>query len=137
MNQEQPLTSAHTVIESYYYAYRATGDTKYQDWAWDAFLALNATCRTGSGFSSIADVNTPGGGEKLDLQESFFFAEVMKYSYLIQAPVSYLFLRIPFPFIVFGFGSEDLELIIFSGCRFPSRLQWHEPVRLQYGGAPT
>ena len=76
------------VIESYYYAYRATGDTKYQDWAWDAFLAINSSCRTDSGFSSFADVNTPGGGDKLDLQESFFFAEVMKYSYLIQAPVS-------------------------------------------------
>ena len=76
------------VIESYYYAYRATGDTKYQDWAWDAFVAINETCRAGSGYSSIRDVNKPGGGGFHDFQESFWFAEVLKYSYLIHAEVS-------------------------------------------------
>ncbi|KAI9652217.1 MAG: maturation of Asn-linked oligosaccharides protein [Alyxoria varia] len=73
------------VIESYYYAYRATKDKKYQDWAWDAFLAINSTARVGLGFTKISDVNAPGGGEKQDNQESFLFAEVLKYSYLIQA----------------------------------------------------
>jgi len=79
------------VVESYYYAYRVTGDQMYRDWAWDAFVAINATTRTGSGFSSISDVNAPGGGEKTDNQESFLFAEVLKYSYLIHAPVSDVF----------------------------------------------
>lgn len=79
------------VVESYYYAYRITGDQKYQDWAWDAFLAINSTTRTSTGFSSISDVNAPGGGAKLDNQESFLFAEVLKYSYLIQASVSLKF----------------------------------------------
>lgn len=74
------------VIESYYYAYRATSDVKYQEWAWDAFLAINATTRVGSGFSSISDVNKPNGGGFTDFQESFWFAEVLKYSYLIHAP---------------------------------------------------
>lgn len=90
------------VIESIYYAYRITGDQKvspfclaslksadlrkYRDWAWNAFVAINATTRTSSGFAGITDVNTPGGGSKYDNQESFLFAEVMKYSYLIHAP---------------------------------------------------
>lgn len=73
------------VIESFYYAYRATGDTKYQDWAWEAFLNINATCSAGVGFSAINDVNAPDGGGFTDFQESFWFAEVLKYSYLIQA----------------------------------------------------
>ncbi|KAK5662016.1 hypothetical protein OQA88_10127 [Cercophora sp. LCS_1] len=73
------------VIESYYYAYRATGDPKYQEWAWDAFLAINETCRAGSGYSSIENVNRPFGGRHTDFQESFWFAEVLKYSYLIHA----------------------------------------------------
>lgn len=73
------------VIESYYYAYRATGDTKYQEWAWEAYLAINATCRVGSGYSSINDVNAVGGGGFQNFQESFWFAEVLKYSYLIHA----------------------------------------------------
>jgi mannosyl-oligosaccharide alpha-1,2-mannosidase len=38
----------------------------------------------GSGYSSINDVNVPGGGGWSDFQESFWFAEVLKYSYLIQ-----------------------------------------------------
>ncbi|KAJ4361670.1 hypothetical protein N0V95_001654 [Ascochyta clinopodiicola] len=72
------------VIESYYYAYRATGDTKYQDWAWDAFVAINATTRVGSGYSTIQDVTAAQGGGFSDMMESFWFAEVLKYSYLIQ-----------------------------------------------------
>jgi mannosyl-oligosaccharide alpha-1,2-mannosidase len=74
------------VIESFYYAYRATGDTKYQEWAWDAFVAIRDTTRVGSGYSSINDVNVKGGGGFSNFQESFFFAEVLKYSYLIHAP---------------------------------------------------
>lgn len=74
------------VVESYYYAYRATGDSKYQDWAWAAFVAINSTCSVGDiGFAAISDVNVEGGGQKYDQQESFFFAEVLKYFYLIQA----------------------------------------------------
>jgi mannosyl-oligosaccharide alpha-1,2-mannosidase len=73
------------VIESYYYAYRATGDSKYQDWAWDAWKAINASCVVGAGFSAINDVNAADGGGWSDFQESYFFAETLKYSYLIQA----------------------------------------------------
>lgn len=76
------------VIESFYYAYRATGDQKYRDWAWTAFVAINATARTGSGFAELKDVNKQNGGGFMDFQDSFLFAEVLKYSYLIHAPVS-------------------------------------------------
>jgi mannosyl-oligosaccharide alpha-1,2-mannosidase len=103
------------VIESFYYAYRATGNRTYQDvgyipchgsstqflcvqrciwfimadhilqYAWNAFFAINNTVRMGSGFSSVTDVNAPGGGASANFQESFLFAEVLKYSYLIQS----------------------------------------------------
>ncbi|KAI0014788.1 glycoside hydrolase family 47 protein [Xylariomycetidae sp. FL0641] len=73
------------VIESYYYAYRATGDRKYQDWGWDAFLAINATCAAGVGYSAVNDVTVAGGGGFVDAQESFWFAEVLKYAYILQA----------------------------------------------------
>jgi len=78
------------VIESFYYAYRATGDQIYRDWAWNAFVAINSTCRVGSGFAELNDVNAPNGGGFNDFQDSFLFAEVMKYSYLIHAPVRYI-----------------------------------------------
>ena len=58
---------------------------RYQDWAWNAFVAINATTRVGSGYSTIRDVNAPGGGGSTDMMESFWFAEVLKYSYLIQS----------------------------------------------------
>ncbi|KAK0617262.1 glycoside hydrolase family 47 protein [Immersiella caudata] len=71
------------VVESYYYAYRATGDTKYQEWAWDAFQAIQRACRVGSGYSGVVDVNKPDGAGYTDAQETFWFAEVLKYLYLI------------------------------------------------------
>ncbi|EEH34358.2 mannosyl-oligosaccharide alpha-1,2-mannosidase [Paracoccidioides lutzii Pb01] len=74
------------VIESYYHAYRITGDIKYQDWVWEAFEALVRTCRTDSGFSAISNVNTLDGRKKKNFQESFLFAEVMKYAYMTFAP---------------------------------------------------
>nr|OQO27309.1 Mannosyl-oligosaccharide alpha-1,2-mannosidase 1B [Rachicladosporium sp. CCFEE 5018] len=74
------------VIESFYYAYRATGLRVYQDWAWNAFLAITKTTRVGSGYSEITDVNAPAGGNFTNFQDSFLFAEVLKYSYLIHAP---------------------------------------------------
>lgn len=70
------------VIESFYYAYRITGQQQYRNWVWDAFVAINATCRTDSGFAGINNVNTANGGSKMDNQESFIFAEVLKYAYL-------------------------------------------------------
>jgi mannosyl-oligosaccharide alpha-1,2-mannosidase len=81
------------VLESLYYAYRVTKDPKYQDWAWDAFVAINATTRTASGFGHVTDVNAARGGTAGDNQESFLFAEVMKYAYLIHAPVGSALVR--------------------------------------------
>lgn len=55
-------------IESYYHGWRLTGNPKYQEWAWDAFLNINSTCRTDAGFSGVRNVNVVGGGEKMDYQ---------------------------------------------------------------------
>ncbi|KAH0607684.1 uncharacterized protein H6S33_002718 [Morchella sextelata] len=71
------------VIESYYHAYVNTKDEKYREWAWTAFQGINKYCRTDTGYSSITNVNAVGGGSKSDVQESFWFAEVLKYLYLI------------------------------------------------------
>lgn len=74
-------------IEAWYYAYRATRNTKYQDWAWAAFEAINRYCRTDTGFSAILNVDAEDGGGRSDVQESFVFAEVLKYIYLIHLEV--------------------------------------------------
>ncbi|KAI9741587.1 MAG: maturation of Asn-linked oligosaccharides protein [Claussenomyces sp. TS43310] len=72
-------------IESMYYAYRITGDSIYQDWAWNAYLAVNASCAAGSGYAELQDVNTTSLSWNDD-QDTFFFAEVLKYAYLIHTP---------------------------------------------------
>lgn len=79
------------VIETWYYAYRATKKEKYREWAWAAFLAMEKVCKTKSGYSAISDVTKLDGGEKLDKMESFLFAEVFKYLWLMFADVGAFF----------------------------------------------
>ncbi|GME33662.1 glycoside hydrolase family 47 protein [Neofusicoccum parvum] len=73
-------------LESFYYAYRATGDTKYQDYIWNAFRNLRQFSKVGSGFSTLLDVNAPAGGGFGNYMPSFFLAETLKYAYLAHAP---------------------------------------------------
>lgn len=71
-------------VESWYYAYQATGDQYWRDVAWAYVLAQNTTLRVGSGFASINNVlNATGGGSRSSMQ-SFMLAEVLKYQWLIQ-----------------------------------------------------
>ncbi|RUS25640.1 glycoside hydrolase [Jimgerdemannia flammicorona] len=80
-------------IESLFYFYRLTGDSKYQDAAWHLFQAINSTSRTPVGFSKIEDVTKSDGGKFIDMQESFFLAETLKYLYLIFSPPSMISLN--------------------------------------------
>lgn len=70
-------------VESLYYAYRSTGDTNYQDLAWEAFNHIQKACGTPDGFSGIRDVTRQNGGGYDDSQQSFWLAETLKYLYLI------------------------------------------------------
>ena len=51
-------------IESLFYAYRITGDTRWQDYAWEVFLAINSTSRNGVAFTKVNNVNMPFGGSQ-------------------------------------------------------------------------
>lgn len=72
------------VIESYFYLWRLTGESKYRDWAWEAAQAIERHCKVGpgSGYSGITNVYA-ADSPKNDVQETFFFAETLKYLYLI------------------------------------------------------
>ncbi|EIW74556.1 glycoside hydrolase family 47 protein [Coniophora puteana RWD-64-598 SS2] len=73
------------VLESNFYAWRATGDTKYLDnavWAIEAFQKyLPASSLGGVGWACITDVMSTDSPQWND-QAAYFFAEVMKYLYL-------------------------------------------------------
>ncbi|KFH40464.1 mannosyl-oligosaccharide alpha-1,2-mannosidase 1B-like protein [Hapsidospora chrysogenum ATCC 11550] len=70
-------------MESLYFAYRVTGDSKWQDLAWEGFQTMSELCRAGSGFSGLRNVRDSRGGGHDDFQQSFWLAETLKYLYLI------------------------------------------------------
>lgn len=66
------------VLESNFYAFRVTGDTKYLDRAAAAVKSFNEFLATPNGFAALNDVTNPSLG-LIDDTESFWFAEVLKY----------------------------------------------------------
>lgn len=82
------------VLESNFYAWRVTGDTKYLDRAASAVESFNRYLTANVGYAGIEDVNDVASA-KIDDMESFWFAEVLKYLW-----VSELFLKFKFlPYI--------------------------------------
>ncbi len=90
------------IIESTYYLYHYTGDAKYLAMGQTYFNALMKYCRTDVGFAALANVQTK---QKDDHMESFFFAETLKYMYLLFAPPSTL----DFNSIVFNTEAHPLR----------------------------
>ncbi|KAG6910026.1 hypothetical protein DXG01_013750 [Tephrocybe rancida] len=66
------------VLESNFYAWRITGNTKYLDRATSAIASFRKYLPATVGFTGIEDVNDPASA-KIDDMESFWFAEVLKY----------------------------------------------------------
>ena len=71
------------IIESAYYLYRFTGDAKYREMGETFFNDIVKYCRTDVAYAMLSDVTTK---EKSDEMESFFFAETLKYLFLLFAP---------------------------------------------------
>ncbi len=78
------------IIESAYYLYFFTGDERYREMGETFFRNLVRYCRTEAGYAHLKDVTTK---EQADAMESFFFAETLKYLYLLFAPRETLDLR--------------------------------------------
>jgi mannosyl-oligosaccharide alpha-1,2-mannosidase len=71
-------------VESLFYAWRITGEQRYRDWAWEAFAAMEEHCKAPFGYAQLADVwATKGQDNWVDMQESFWAAETLKYLWLI------------------------------------------------------
>ena len=76
------------LIESLFYLYRLTGKTMYRDQAWKIFESLERHCKVPTGYTGLRDVNQIDSHD--DSQQSFFFAETLKYLYLVFADSSVL-----------------------------------------------
>ena len=80
------------VSESLFILHQLTGNPVYREWGWKIFQAIEHHCKTTYGYGSYPDVNQPGSAPN-DKQESFFFAETLKYLYLLQSPTHTLSLQ--------------------------------------------
>ncbi len=69
-------------IESCFYLNRATKDDQYLWMGKQMIEDIIRNCKTADAFASIKDVRT---NEKLNSMQSFFFAETLKYAYLLFA----------------------------------------------------
>jgi len=89
-------------LESAYYLYRLTGDPRWRAMGAAMWAAIDRWTRTDAGFAALADVRTKA---QRDRMHSFFFAETMKYAYLLLAPPSTL----------------DLDAVVFNTEAHPLR----------------
>lgn len=90
------------IIESTWYLYHYTHDPKYLAMGKTYFDALVKWCRTDQGYAALKDVRTK---EKKDSMESFFFAETLKYLYLLFAPES----TIDFDSVIFNTEAHPMS----------------------------
>lgn len=108
--QKQEVTSAGyqlrpEIIESAYYLYQYTGDVKYLQMGKKMFEDTVKYCRTDVAYTGLKSVVTK---EKNDYMHSFFFAETLKYYYLLFAPKNTL----------------DLKKVVFNTEAHPIRKTW-------------
>lgn len=57
-------------IESWFYAYRITGEQRWADYVWETFLAINSTARNSVAFATVNNVNEPFGGSQSNSLDS-------------------------------------------------------------------
>jgi mannosidase alpha-like ER degradation enhancer 2 len=93
------------IIESTYYLYYFTADSRYLDMGRTFYDSLRKYCRTDIGYAALRNVETK---EKRDDMESFFLAETLKYLYLLYAPKSTL----------------DLHQVVFNTEAHPMQRTW-------------
>ena len=93
------------IIESAYYLHYFTHDPRYVEMGKTFFDSLTKYCRTDVGYAALSDVEKK---TKKDEMESFFFAETLKYLYLLFSPPDTL----------------DLRQVIFNTEAHPIRRTW-------------
>jgi mannosidase alpha-like ER degradation enhancer 2 len=93
------------IIESAYYLHHFTNDPRYLDMGKTFFTSLTKYCRTDVAYAALSNVEKK---TKKDEMESFFFAETLKYLFLLYAPAD----------------TVDLSKIVFNTEAHPIRRTW-------------
>ena len=93
------------IIESAFYLHRVTGDVRYLVMGETFLHSLMRWCRVNGAYAELRDVATR---EKADAMQSFFFAETLKYLWLLFAPP----------------GALSLDTVVFNTEAHPLRKSW-------------
>jgi hypothetical protein len=93
------------IVESTYYLYHYTGESRYRQMGETIFNDFVKHCRIEAGYTALKDVVTK---ERRDEMESFVLAETFKYFYLLFAPPSTL----------------DFDQVVFNTEAHPLRRTW-------------
>jgi hypothetical protein len=72
-------------VESMFVLNQLTGDPIYREWGWEIYQSVETFCKAKYGYGALSNVQDTHGVPR-DSTESFFFAELMKYLYLLQDP---------------------------------------------------
>ena len=75
------------VVESLFVLHQITRDPIYREWGWEIYQAIETYCKTDVAYGALEDVTDPNK-PPTDSMESFFFAETLKYLYLLFDPDS-------------------------------------------------
>lgn len=70
-------------VESLYYFYALTGKPKFQEMGWKIFLAIQKYTKVPNGYTSIGNVLDTKHTYPMDMEETFFFSNTLKYLYLL------------------------------------------------------
>ena len=70
-------------VESLFYYYRLSGDKKYRNWGWQMFESFEKYTRLEEGYTAINNVKNPKEPGYRNDMPTFFFAETLKYFYLL------------------------------------------------------
>ncbi len=77
------------VVESLFIMWRLTKDPKYRRWGYEIAESIERHTRIATGgYASLKSVTDPSTLEFVNLQESFFLAETLKYLFLLFSPDS-------------------------------------------------
>lgn len=69
-------------VESLYVLYSKTKNPMFREWGWKIWTTIQRKCRSKYGFGDYSGVNV-GQGQIEDRAETWFFAETIKYLYLL------------------------------------------------------
>lgn len=75
-------------IESVFYMYRITGDSKWRDYGWMMWENIEKMCQRDGEYAEIDDIFSKSKSKFRDSMESFWFSETLKYFYLLFEDIS-------------------------------------------------